>query len=589
MCCSRRNVISCLLFLLWCTASAPVYPAELQSIRITGNSAVSNREILDWLSVRTGTPYLESAFNNSLRSVTDNLRHMGYLAAQATIASREFTADSAFVGVTVDVHEGRRSVLGAITCAGQRELSQEAILEQFEVRPGMPLDQELLEQDIDALLSRYEKLGFPLARCELLRLESRFGHEADSLFLLLKVDEGQRVAINEIRVAGNKETKSSVIVRETRVSPGELFNPAKVNAIRTRLNRLNIFSSVAEPDLYMRDSTGGLLITVQEGNTNTFDGIVGYVPGTATGQSGYVTGLVSVGMRNLFGTGRKLNVRWQREDRHSQELGFRYMEPWIFGAPVNVGGGFLQRQQDSSYVQRTIDGEADLMLSDELTVGFLVRSEKVIPSVDSTYVSPTRPSSTSAIGANLLYDTRNDLYSATTGARYRIEYSYGRKKLDDSLAATVSGTGSSGVQRLLLDLEFYIPAFSRQVIAVGLHGYEVRGRDIQESDMFRFGGARTLRGYRENQFMGSRIAWTNAEYRLLLGRRSFLFGFFDTGYYSRPADTVRDIPAEDGVKYGYGIGMRTDTPLGNLSVSFALGQGDSFSQGKIHIGLINDF
>ena len=178
----------------------------------------------------------------------------------------------------------------------------------------------------------------------------------------------------------------------------------------------------------------------------------------------------------------------------------------------------------------------------------------------------------SAVGANILYDTRNDLYSPTTGARYRIEYSYGKKNLDDASAPILS-SGKSEVQRLLLDLEFFIPAFARQVIAFGLHGYEVRGKEIQESDMFRFGGARTLRGYRENQFIGSRVAWTNAEYRFLLGRRSFLFGFFDTGYYSRPADVAERCRAEDGIKYGYGSGLRTDTPLGNISVSFALGTG----------------
>jgi outer membrane protein insertion porin family len=389
-------------------------------------------------------------------------------------------------------------------------------------------------------------------------------------------------------VAGNRDTKSSVVVRETRVHPGELFNPAKMDAIRTRLNRLNIFSSVSEPELYMRGATGGLLITVQEGNTNTFDGVVGYVPGAVAGQSGYVTGLVSVAMRNLFGTGRKLNVRWQREDRYSQELAVRYIEPWILGAPVNIGGGFLQRQQDSSYIHRTLDGEADLMLSEELSVGLLVRSEEVIPSIDSTYVSNTKHSSTLAIGANILYDTRNDLYNPTTGARYRIEYSYGKKKLDGAAAST-PGSGKTEVQKLLLDLEFYLPSFARQVIAFGLHGYEVRGGEVQESDMFRFGGARTLRGYRENQFLGSRVAWTNAEYRFLMGRRSFLFGFMDTGYYSRPPDPSQNIPGEDAIKYGYGFGLRTDTPLGNISVSFALGQGDSFSQGKIHIGLINDF
>jgi outer membrane protein insertion porin family len=589
MCCYRRNVIFWLLYFLCVTVAAPAYPAELQAIRITGNSAASDREVLDWLSTKPGTPFSESAFLTSLRAVTDNLRRLGYLGAQAVIASTEYTADSGFVTVTVEVKEGRRSIIGSITCSGQHELTQEAILEQFEVRPGDPLDQALLELDIDALLSRYEKMGLPLARCEVQTMESHLGEEADSLLLLLKINEGQRVTIDEIRVAGNRETKASVVVRETRVNPGELFNPAKVNAIKTRLNRLNIFSSVAEPELYTRGSTGGLLITVQEGNTNTFDGIVGYVPGSTAGESGYVTGLVSVSMRNLFGTGRKLNVRWQREDRYSQELGFRYIEPWILGAPVNLGGGFLQRQQDSSYVHRTIDGQADLMLSEELSIGFLIRSEEVIPSIDSTHVSTTRPSSTSAIGANILYDTRNEVYNPTTGARYRIEYSYGNKKLTEDASHTDVSSGKSEVQKLLLDLEFYLTTFARQVVAFGVHGYEVRGREIQESDMFRFGGAKTLRGYRENQFIGSRVAWTNAEYRFLLGRRSFLFGFLDTGYYNRLADPEQNIPGEDGLKYGYGFGLRTDTPLGNISVSFALGQGDSFSQGKIHIGLINDF
>ena len=589
MCCSRRNLSLWLLIILCLAPAALAYPAELQSIRITGNSSASTREILDWLSIKTGTPFSEPAFRNNLRSVSDNLRRLGYLGAEAIIAAMEYTADSAFVAVTVDVTEGRRSVIGAISCTGQHQFTQEAILDEFEVHRGDPLDAGLLEQDIDALLSRYEKLGFPLARCEVQTLESRPGDEADSLLLLLRIDEGQRVTIDEISVAGNRETKASVVVRETRVTPGELFNPAKVNAIKTRLNRLNIFSSVSEPELYMRGATGGLLITVQEGNTNTFDGVVGYVPAAAAGESGYVTGLVSVAMRNLFGTGRKLNVRWQREDRYSQELGLRYIEPWIFGAPVNLGGGFQQRQQDSSYIHRIMDGEGDLMLSEELSVGILVRSEEVIPTVDSLHVSNTRPSSTMAIGANILYDTRNDLYNPTTGARYRIEYSYGKKRLSDGASSSVVGSGRTEVQRLLLDLEFYVPSFARQVIAFGLHGYEVRGIAIQESDMFRFGGARTLRGYRENQFIGSRVAWTNAEYRFLLGRRSFLFGFLDTGYYGRPADLEEGLSGEDAFKYGYGFGLRTDTPLGNISISFALGQGDSFSQGKIHIGLINEF
>jgi outer membrane protein insertion porin family len=103
------------------------------------------------------------------------------------------------------------------------------------------------------------------------------------------------------------------------------------------------------------------------------------------------------------------------------------------------------------------------------------------------------------------------------------------------------------------------------------------------------GGARTLRGYRENQFFGSRIAWTNTEYRFLLARRTFIYGFVDTGYYFRPKDDLRLSPKAEGFKYGYGLGLLVETSLGYLGVSFALGQGDSFNNGKIHFGLINEF
>ena len=103
------------------------------------------------------------------------------------------------------------------------------------------------------------------------------------------------------------------------------------------------------------------------------------------------------------------------------------------------------------------------------------------------------------------------------------------------------------------------------------------------------GGTNTLRGYRELQFLGSRIAWTNLEYRQLLARRSYCFGFFDSGYYFLPENADLAIASSQHVKYGFGLGIRLETGIGNVGVSFALGQGDALSQGKIHFGLINEF
>jgi outer membrane protein insertion porin family len=280
-----------------------------------------------------------------------------------------------------------------------------------------------------------------------------------------------------------------------------------------------------------------------------------------------------------------LNLRWQKEDRSTQDLAVAYVEPWLFGLPLNAGGEFQQRRQDSTYVRHTGRLRAELMVSEAFSLSALGGSESVIPSSDTLTTRIPR-SSTMTIGAEALYDTRDDIYNPTGGARYRADYHYGRKRVS---APSASTTSSSTVQRFGLDLEVYLSLFPRQVVAVALHGRQVQGGQIDESEMFRFGGANSLRGYRENQLMGSRVAWTNAEYRLLLGRRSFLYGFFDTGYYSRPSDAAHSVSGTEAVQYGYGIGMRFDTPLGNLGVSFALGKGDSFGQGKVHFGIINEF
>ena len=561
-----------LLILLLAASSSLSFAATIRALSVRGNSVFTGREITGWLSSRAGVQFSEAALRSDSVLVLDSYRARGYLGVRVRFGPSFFSPDSAFVDVTLVVEEGRQTLIARLGVTGDVRLSEAEILDRFDLGPGVPLDQSLLERDIEALLVRYEKLGYPFARCSVDSLLSRPGRLEDSVEIMLKVEEGLRMTIEEIRVEGNKETDASVITRETRLDWGEPFNPAKIDAIRERLNRLNIFSSVAAPELYVRDGHGG------------------YIPPAVPGSSGYLTGLASVSMRNLFGTGRKLSLRWQREDRLSQEIGVRYVEPWIFSRPVNVGGGFLQRQQDSTYVRRTLDLRTELMLSEELSVSLVFGAEKVIPATDSTTVAQVVGTNETTGGIEIQYDTRDDFYSPESGARYRTDYHYGRKSIGSVPAgAALSAVTGGTVQRLGVDLEFFLPAFRRQVVAFGLHGREIRTGQVQQGEMYQFGGANTLRGYRENQFIGAEIAWTNTEYRFILARRSFLFGFLDTGYYNRPEDDLLGTPSARAFKYGYGIGIRLDTALGNLGVSFALGQGDSFGTAKIHIGLINDF
>ena len=140
-----------------------------------------------------------------------------------------------------------------------------------------------------------------------------------------------------------------------------------------------------------------------------------------------------------------------------------------------------------------------------------------------------------------------------------------------------------------MDMECYLPLFTKQVLLVGFHGKKITSSQLEQSDLFQIGGTNTVRGYRENQFYGSQVLWSNFEYRFLTGRLSSVFVFVDAGYFSRPPDDLHSIPSQEKFLYGYGVGTRLDTSLGIMQVSFALGQGDGFSDAKIHFGIANDF
>jgi len=578
----------CAFFLLINIALAQT--KTIQDFTVKGNEHFSRREILAWVTLKPGSAFSEIQLQENIKAILRNYRDEGYYLASIDSVQKIFNDDSSAVSIAVFLVEGEQLEIGKITVDGNELFSQEAILRNFNTSVGDVLRESVLEKDIDVLIGRYERSGYPFAKVEVDNILPYDEDGRKKLALHLKVDEGKLITINEIRVQGNKTTQNDVIVRETRITPGETYNQEKVNDIKRRLDRLNFFTSVSEPELYVINSDtvgiGGLLIKVQEGNTNTFDGVIGYQPARTESERGYLTGLINISMRNLFGTARRADFRWHQQDRATQELELHYLEPWVFGYPVNIGLGFLQRKQDSTYISRRFDVKGDMLITENLTAGLLFNQESIIPSdVNAFVVSGSR---TITGGAEIRYDTRDDVYNPTTGVFYRTNYQIGQKKIFAAGVAD-SADGSFTVQRIGLDVETFFETFSKQVVAVGLHGRELRSEKIEVSDLFRFGGTNTLRGYREDQFLASRLLWSNLEYRFSLARRSYLYGFFDAGYYLKPKDDSRKTEEISGVKTGYGIGVRIETALGIIGVSYALGQGDSFSQGKIHFGLVNDF
>jgi outer membrane protein insertion porin family len=407
----------------------------------------------------------------------------------------------------------------------------------------------------------------------------------------LTLQKGNKSSIDKVEIRGNNFTNDNVILRELRLTKGEIYSQKTIEEFPKRINRLRFFEPVQTPQYYINSKGEGvLLIEVKEKQTNNFDGIIGYIPGTKENEKGYLTGLINISLRNLFGSGRAAALRWNKFGRNSQELELKYLEPWLLDFPLNISGNLYQRIQDSTYVQRKFNGEIEYLATEDISASFLIGTESVIPTERSVPVFTVYNSSIITTGLNLKIDTRDDPYSPTSGLLFINSYSLSRKKINGPVDYITPGLITKiDLQRIAFDFDIFFNLFTRQVLALSMKGRELRGPSFENSDLFKLGGTSTLRGYREEQFLGSSILWTNFEYRFLLTRRTFVFAFFDTGYYLRNAEPDKKIPKAEDFLYGYGLGINLETGLGVLAVSFALGEGDSFTDGKIHFGLVNEF
>ena len=157
--------------------------------------------------------------------------------------------------------------------------------------------------------------------------------------------------------------------------------------------------------------------------------MVGYIPASSPNQGGYLTGLVNISLRNLFGTGRAASIKWQQYNQYSQDLELKYLEPWILNYPFNFIGSMVQRKQDSSYVQRKFQGTLEYLATDNVSASIFVSSESVIPTQLTSQAFTVYNSNAVTTGLNFKIDTRDDPYSPTEGVLFLNSYAYSKKKI----------------------------------------------------------------------------------------------------------------------------------------------------------------
>ncbi|MCR5834215.1 MAG: BamA/TamA family outer membrane protein [Selenomonadaceae bacterium] len=475
-------------------------------------------------------------------------------------------------GVVMTFHVMENGILKDVAFSGNTLYTNDELQELVKSKRGEILNNNSVHDDIAAIQEDYHKEGFILMKVTDINFD-------DTGTLHLKINEG---TLEGYSVKGNRKTKDKVILREMRQEVGTPFNAKLARRSMQRVYNLGFFEDVnikmnpgVEPNAIVME------VNVKEKRTGTFGIGAGY--STADG----IIGMVSVSDTNFRGTGDLVSITYEKSgsETDAQGYNFTYRHPWLDRHETairfqlynrtsayndyNSDGDFLEE-----YMRKYSGGEITLSRPvSEYSTNYITlrnRKDKYVRHVSSgdagdrstEEYSDWRHSNfglTRSIILEHITDTRDNIYMPTEG-----------NKVDLSLEVGAFG-GDFDFQKISIDHQNYQKAGDHdQVWAIrGMAGY-AHG-ELTEFNMFRVGGQNSLRGYRDDQFRGSRMLLGSIEYRFPLAKKIQGSIFTDFGYAWDGGFKFKDMKAS------IGVGVALNTPMGPLRLDYGRGsQGGRF-------------
>ncbi len=551
---------------------APYLNKTVTKISVEGNAEVPSEDILRAVYSKPGLPLTEEDISRDMQAIYG----MGWFY------EIQPSFQTVPEGVQVTYHVQENPKFDHLEVTGNTKVSTEKIRQIVNLPKGKIVNIRDSNRKLSFVEEQYKRDGYILARIT----DVRFLPDG---VLAITINEG---IVEDFKVKGNKKTKDKVILREIRLKKGEPFNSTLARRSLNRIQNLGFFE-----DVNMKLNPGRqpnaveMEIDVVEMNTGTFGIGAGY-----SDADGFV-GMISVGDKNLRGTGDSILLRWEFGGADNRNYELVYRKPWLDKKETSLGIALYDLTNETADYDR--EGEEiarydKRRVGQEITLGRpqgeFVRHSIMLKHRDDKYVEKI-----SGYGAQYYedpwgHDYVKKHYNRETTAQQRRDENFGttnsitysrvydsRDNIYDPHAGkrnsyTFEWAGLGGdfkFEKITVNYRYYIPMQRDRVLAFDLAAGYAWG-DLPLSQRFAVGGGDSLRGYKDDQFRGNSMLRGTAEYRFPIRKKVQGVIFYDIGYAWDKRDQRNfDLGLMES---GYGVGLRINSPLGPIKLDWGKGK-----------------
>ena len=484
----------------------------------------------------------------------------GYLEASTCIDTFQ---RSDGVDVSVRINEGKRAKVRRISITGVEDSLLGELRKVFHLREGDYFQTTLLEADLQEILTMLNDSGYPYAQVWMTGF--KYDSRSCCVDIEISVVKGKRTGIDRIVFKGLAQTDTSFVLKLSRLREGMSYSEAKLREAVRYLSSSGYFADVGDYNV-RKDEVGRTLVVIpisEQKRVNSFQGVIGF----SRRESKYVlNGSIDLRLKNVAGTGRNAYFNWQNTGERFSSVQIGYFEPFVFSLPFGVSMELKQVIQDSTYT---------------LTYGDI--SFKHVLSVNSFMVF-------GFAGDRSIYNSGELLKS--TRQRYRVGATVSGPLFFDQIDVHIDGVyrrryfkggrGETDYQVIyFFNSRTRVEVTNTQsfFMSLGAEGVFSEG-SVPLGEKIPVGGANSIRGFRENQFRCDKVFVGRFEYGF--GRYGSVFIFDDIGI-------LHGIQDGWSLKNGTGFGLRSSSPLGDVVLSFGVGDRLSFEGTKVHVSLQQRF
>ncbi len=586
--------------------------AHIHKIKFIGLTSAEESTLLDMINTKrynlftswlTGSGiYRPEALEHDRMTIVNYLHNEGYADAQVDIKLEETKTKQLIIAVYVK--KGEKFKIGEITISGNQLKEQSELEKILGIKEGDTFSPETIRRAAQNIKDFYGREG---------RIDTNADYDltlvqnSPTYNIHFYIKESDQFKVGIIRVLGNTSTNTNVILNQSNLIPGEVFNSIKLQQTQLRLESTGLFKSVnvyavRNPD---DDALGpdfrDINIEVEEtstGNASLFFGLSStdsVFGGLDISESNFnQKGLLSVwkdGFSALRGGGEYAHAKFSIGAKE-QVYSLSWMNPYFDDSLWRIGYDVTfatSRITNDDFHSKSIGFNffSSYPLSANWTVGWKSRIQDTIIKVGAGLgPAAQRQARNSGIvlgtAGFLAYDSTDSIVKPHRGIRSNFELDFAGVRrhdniIEDFLFAKLQYTNSyyypvwkKGTLKARADARFLTTLGAGQPIL------------LPANERFYLGGEASVRGYRpavigprypvidpsskqvEDPCGGASSLLLSLEYAQQLVKMIDAFIFFDAGSVSLTQFTV------DTLRSSYGAGVRVD--IGNR-LPFMIGYG----------------